>query len=368
MVERGEAGEDRVEGLGPITAVVCNYEGERYLPACLEAILEQTRAVDEVLVVDNDSQDGSLKLLRRAFPEVGVLEMGSNRGPCPARNAGMRQARNRWVLLVDNDAQLRPDALERLERAALSEPGCVAVQPRSVFASEPERVHYDGGSLHYAGLFSLRNFYAPLEEAQGEGTVAVDGFVSVALLVDRDVLLEAGGFDERYFILFEDLDLSLRLRGRGHVLLSAEDAICLHDTGTEGISYRSGPDYPKRRAFLHSRNRGMVLLENLRWRTLVLAAPGLLLYELVWALFTLRSRTFGSWLSGKIAFLKQAPASLRKRRKVQAARSVPDRELLVGGPLTVAPQLRRPGLATWTLRWLDRELQGWWSLVRRWCG
>jgi GT2 family glycosyltransferase len=342
----------------PISVVVCNYQGAEHLPPCLEAIAAQTLAPDEVLLVDNASTDGSREVVREHFPDVRVIEMQANRGPCPARNRGLREARNRLVLLVDNDAVLAPDALEKL--VAAMRPGVALVQPRSVFAAEPERVHYDGGAFHYAGLFSLRNFGRPLAEAVGSGVVEVDGAVSVVLLADRGPLLDAGGFDETFFILFEDLDLSYRLRLAGHTILSVEDALVQHRAGTAGTSYREQERYPARRAFLHSRNRWLYLVKCYRLRTLLLALPALLVYELVWLLFTLRSGHLLRYLHGKLAFLHALPGTLVQRRAVQRSRKRPDRELLVGGPLTVNPQLEDSA----AVRALDRLLSGWWRLVR----
>lgn len=353
--------------LGSITAVICNYNGEAYLSRCVEALRRQDRPLDEIVVVDNASTDGSLELLAREFPDVRVVHAGGNLGAAEGRNVALREARGEWVLLVDNDAMLDPDVLGKLESAALADPKAVVLQPRSVFASEPERVHYDGGEFHYAGLFALRNFYTLRTEAVGEGTVEVPGAVSVALLCRRELLIELGGFDERYFILFEDLDLSYRLRLAGHRILSVEDAICHHDAGTAGISFRAG-NYPKRRAWLHARNRWWYLYENYSWRTLILTSPGIALYECVWLLFTLRSGTLGSHLSGKWACLRGWGESRRKRRRVQALRVRPDRELLVGGPMTVSPNLRQGGPVGWALAFLDGGLRAWWWLVRRACG
>jgi GT2 family glycosyltransferase len=354
--------------LGPISAVVCNYNGIEHLPPCLSALLAQTRAIDEVIVVDNASTDGSRELAARDFPRAQMIALERNDGPCPARNAGLERARNEWVLLIDNDAVLEPDVLAKLELALLARGDAVLAQPRSVFAGDPTRVHYDGGECHYVGLFSLRNFFTPLADAQGRGVVEVGGAVSVALLVDRRALLAAGAFDPAFFILFEDLDLSLRLRSRGHVLLSVEDALVHHRGGTAGISYRGPIDYPKRRAFLHSRNRCLHVLKNYSWRTLVLCSPALAAYELVWALFTLGSGTFGAYCSGKLGVLRELGATLAKRRVVQAARVRRDRDLLVGGPLTIAPQLLRGGLAASAIRGLDGALALWWRLVRPLCG
>lgn len=351
---------------GPVSAVVCNYNGERYLEGCLDSLLALEGELDEVVVVDNGSDDDSLALLER-YPEVRVVKLGKNYGPCRARNEGMRAAKNRWVLAVDNDAILQRDNLRLLREAIRDHPGSVAAQPRSVFAGETDRVHYDGGHFHYGGLISLRNFYRPLAEAEGEGAVPVDALIGIAILLDRDRVLEFGGYDESFFILFEDYDLALRLRIAGLTILSVENAIVLHRGGTPGISFRRGKEYPAVRAYYHSRNRWLLLAKNHAWRTLFLSLPGLLAYELAWALFTLIKGNIGALLLGKMAFFRDLPAALRERKKIQARRRLADGELLVGGPLTVTPELERGKGPRLVLSVLDGFLAGWWRLVRPLC-
>lgn len=353
--------------LGPITAVVCNYNGREHLPPCLAALRLSSRKFAEVIVVDNASTDDSIELLRRDFREARMVALETNDGPCAARNRGLAEARSEWVLLVDNDAVLAPDAVAKLEQAALDHPDAAVIQPRSVVASDPGIVHYDGGALHYCGLFSLRNFFAAVRDAVGTGVVEVEGCVSVVLLVRRSLLTEFGGFDPAYFILFEDLDLSMRLRMAGHKILSVEDSICHHRGGTAGISFRGKIGYPQRRAFLHSRNRWVYLFKCHQVSTLLLSSPALLLYELVWALFTLLSGTFTGYLRGKWAFLRTLGRTLRARRAVQRRRVRPDRELLVGGPLTIAPQLDTGGWKSAILAGLNAVLSMWWALIRPLC-
>ncbi len=349
--------------VGPISAVVCNYNGAQYLRTCLDALLVCGDRLAEVLVVDNGSSDDSLALLAAEYPTVRVVCMQVNAGPGAARNAGMQAARERWVLAVDNDAELTPGCLERLIHALEMDPQAVLAQPRSVLAHEPERVHYDGAWFHYAGLFSLRNFYQPIGRAEGKGVLAVDGFVSICGLLDRDVVLDLGGYDESFFILFEDYDLSLRLRLVGHRILIDEDAIVLHRAGTAGISFRAA-DYPARRAYFHSRNRWLLLVKNHRWRTLLVSAPGILVYELFWLAFAASRGHFLVHLRGKAAFLRRLPAALHRRRMIQRRRTVRDRDLLVGGPLTLSPQLLAKPMARAAAGLLSRTLEGWWRLVR----
>ncbi len=347
-----------------VTIVVCNYNGEGHLPFCLDALRGLAGEVAEVIVVDNASTDGSLALLEGSYPEVRVIEAGGNLGPCVARNLGMREARTKWVLAIDNDAVLPPETLTELLQAAESS-GAVLVQPRSVLADDPTRVHYDGGWFHYVGLVSLRNFYTPLVEAEGAGVLAVDCAISMCLLVDRERVLEIGGYDERYFILFEDLDLSYRLRMRGELILSVENVVVHHRAGTAGVSFREGPSYPSSRVFYHSRNRSMLLAKCWSGRALLLGAPGLCAYGLAGFAFALASGHPGAWLRGKWAFLCALPGILRERHGLQGERQVSDRVLLVGGPLTVTPDAVGRGVKARALVVLDRALQAWWGLVRR---
>jgi len=301
--------------------------------------------------------------LTERYPGVRILASVANRGPGAARNAGMRAARNRWVLAVDNDAVLEPDTLERLLAAHAACPDAVVLQPRSLVDDDPERVHYDAGWFHYVGLLSLRNFYAPLSEAEGEGVVDVDALVGIAPLVDRDALLGVGGYDEDYFYLAEDFDLALRLRLAGHRIVAVEDALVRHRGGSAGLSFRGG-GYPERRAYLHARNRWILLAKCLRARTLVLASPGILLYELVFTAFAALEGNLGAHLRGKRDFFRTLDGTRAKRRAVQATRRLRDRELLVGGPLTLSPSLLESTPRRLFARTLNGALAAWWWLVR----
>ncbi len=349
----------RIEG---ISAVVCNFQGEAYLEECLRSVLSQ-EGIDEVLLVDDASTDGSVALVRERFPSVRVIRLAENRGPCAARNAGMRAARRRFVLAVDNDAVLEPDVVRKLRAALEARPDCVVAQVRSVLYDDPQRVHYDGASFHYVGLFALRNFYRPLAEARGEGVVEVDGLIAICALLDRDEVLSAGGYDEEFFYLAEDFELSLRLRILGFRLIAVEDARVRHRGGTAGLSFRGG-GYPERRIFLHSKNRWRILAKLYSFRTLLAIAPGLLVYECAWLAFVLRQGFLRAHLAGKRAFFGELPRILAHRGGIARTRKVHDRDLLVGGPLTLSPALVDSGTSRTLARALDVVLRAWWWIAR----
>lgn len=345
-----------------ITAVVVAYDAVRELPACLDALLGGARKPDEVIVVDNGSTDGTQALVRERYPDAQLLELPHNPGPAGARNLGMRAARFERVLTIDDDVVVAPGTLAALDAALDADPSLAAVQSRSLVAHDRSTIHYDGGEAHFAGLIALRHFFEPLGSATP--TVArVGSFVSLCVLQDNARVLEVGGYDETLEILFEDSDLSFRLRARGHGIAVVEEAPCLHGAGTAGTSFRAA-SYPSRRVFLHARNRWILLLKNHRAGTLFVTSPGLLVYELYWLLFaTLRGGLF-AYLRGKWAFVQLLPTTLRARRVVQRTRVVGDRDLLVGGPLTLSPQLREKPLQRALASSLDAVLRGWWALAR----
>jgi GT2 family glycosyltransferase len=359
----------------PVTATVCNFNGAEYLPDCLESLLAQSHPLTEIRVYDNASEDDSVELVRRRFPSVTVISLETNAGPCPARTRGLVEATTEWVLQVDSDVVLAPDCLEKLVaevRDAAPAPGrgpgeggLVAVyMPRAVFHHDPGTVHYDGGFLHYVGVMTLDNFFRPVP-AGPEAPRDVNAVISMALLARRSAVLAVGGYHAPYFILFEDHDLSYRLRATGKRLRLVPGAVVYHKAGTPGISYREGSRYPARRAFLHSRNRWMLLLRNHSLGALVLGLPGVLAYEATWVVFATLKGNLLPYLRGKAEVVRALPRLLGQRRAIQRLRRVGDRELLEARPLSHAPMTTRGKGKRGVERALDLGLRLWWSLVRR---
>lgn len=356
-----DASQERVD------VVVVNWNGRRHVERLVPALRDLRGPIGRLIVVDGASQDGSARDIAAARTQGEVLQLGRNAGPSVARNAGLAAARTARVLLVDNDAYLRPDALERLLEASRARPEAAVAQPRSVFADEPARVHYDGGSLHHAGLIALRNFYAPLASARGAGVVEVDACVSVCLLVDKRAVIAAGGFDERMFILFEDLDLSFRLRAMDRAILSVEDASCLHGGGTPDLSFRDGPRYPGSRVRQHSKNRWLYIANNYRARTILCCLPSFVAYELVQFSFACAAGALGEWWRGKREWWADRAHWRARRAHLARVRTTPDRRLLVGGPLTLTPAVARGGKVVFA-RALDWWMRAWWGLLRPFAG
>ena len=350
-----------------VSAIVVNWNGQAYLPACLDALLGQEPPPAEVIVVDNHSDDGSRELVLSRYPNVRLIDTGRNAGPCHARNVGVAAATGDLCLLLDNDVVLHPGALRALGETLASDPRTAVVQARSLCGDDPAVVHYDGGDLHFLGTLVLHNWYRRRSEAK-DPTGPIGATIALCFLCRRQAYEQVGGFDENLFILYEDNEFSYKLRMRGHLVRLCPTALCTHLAGTAGLSVRGEGRYPGRRTYLHSRNRWYVLITCMRWRTLVLTVPAQLLYGVVYALFGLKRGHLGEWLGGKWELLKLLPKAVRARGPAQRGRTVPDRDLLVAAPLTLNPGLADQGAGATLRRALDTFFAVYWRVVRRLCG
>jgi GT2 family glycosyltransferase len=350
-----------------VSAIVVNWNGQDYLPRCLDALLSQQPPPEEVVVVDNHSTDGSQRLVAERYPQVRLIDTGRNAGPCHARNVGAREAKGNRLLFLDNDVVLHPGALAALERELDADPKAAMVQARSLCGDAEDIVHYDGGDLHFLGTLVLRNWYRPLGEAK-DPDGPIGAAIALCFLCDRQAYEAVSGFDENLFILYEDNEFSYKLRMRGYTIRLCPRARCTHLAGTAGLSVRGAGAYPSHRTYLHSKNRWYVLFTCMRWRTLILTAPAQLVYGIVYAAFGARRGHLGEWLRGKWELLKLLPKALAARGPAQRGRTVPDRELLVAAPMTLNKGLADRGAGGSLRRGLDRFFAVYWRLVRGLCG
>lgn len=352
-----------------IGAVVTNFNGSEDVIRCLESLCCDQPLLQEIIVVDNASTDNSLALIDRHYPNVRILRLDRNFGPCVARNTGLRALSTDVALVMDDDVYLAPAALALMLKAYMESEARI-VCPRILLFPDTDIIQCDGVAPHFLGTLSLRHGFAPRGEhdppVAGSMAVDVQGCLSACFLADRNVVLQAGGFEEGYFFYFEDLEFNLRLRSLGHTVVCMEDAVAYHDrgSGTPGLSFRGTSTYPDRRFYLSSRNRLMTILIHYRLRTIILLSPALVIYELLVIVFALKQGFFGSWIRSWRWQGSNWPMIRKLRARAQSSRKLADAELLSGGPIPVAPGVVRSRSINWALVILSACLGFYWRLVR----
>ena len=218
-----------------LAAVVLNYRTPEDTLIAVRSLQASRREVQHIVVVDNDSRDGSVELLRRHLPEVELLEAGRNLGFSGGCNLGLTVALRRGaelVLLLNSDVVLPPDSLGALEDALSAEAGAGIAGPLLLSRANPDRVASAGMRLSRASgrmRHLLHGEPAPAAEPIEVGRV--DGVAGCALLVRREVLEAAGLLADEYFFSFEDLDFCLRARRAGYSTICARDALGYHEGG-----------------------------------------------------------------------------------------------------------------------------------------
>jgi N-acetylglucosaminyl-diphospho-decaprenol L-rhamnosyltransferase len=265
-----------------VSVVVVTYNALPWLEQCLDSVRGR-----DVVVVDHGSTDGTLELVRERHPDVRIVEQ-ENKGMGGGNNAGMRVARGRYVLLLNSDAWVVGDALDRLVAYAEAHPEAAVVGPRlrnldgtlqrSVRA-EPTLWRLATEYLFIRKLAPRTNLLNPLYVGgfDHETAAEADWLYGPALLVRREAVEQVGGFDEDFFMFSEEVDWMTRFRRAGWKVLFYPAAEVVHVGGAThgGRMYvenlRGHLRYlAKHRGPREAERARLLLLWSLRLRALVL--------------------------------------------------------------------------------------------------
>jgi len=202
-----------------LSILIVSWNVRDLLAAALAALPAAAPATWEAIVIDNASQDGSAAMVAERFPDVALIRNAANAGFGRANNQGMALAKGRYVVFLNCDTIVPAAALTRLVGFMDAHPEAGACGPRLLLREgRPQAYAFGGdprpGYLVRRGLNRLVRGRALHDWATSE-TQAVDWVSGACLLVRREALPQVGGFDEAFFMYFEDNDLCLRLRQAG---------------------------------------------------------------------------------------------------------------------------------------------------------
>jgi GT2 family glycosyltransferase len=195
-----------------IAVVVVTHDSAGFVGDTLGALVPQLREDDELIVVDNGSSDATVATVRAAAPRARVVEQ-DNRGFAGGALAGAALAEAPLLLFLNPDARPTPGCLGALREVADSHPAWGAWQAL-VTMPGGAKINTAGNVTHFLGMGWAGRCGRPVAEAPGE-PVEVSFGSGAALLVRREAWDAVGGFDERYFMYYEDIDLCLRANAHG---------------------------------------------------------------------------------------------------------------------------------------------------------
>ena len=250
-----------------LSVVIVTYNSSTYIDDCLRSILERMGGVEhEIIVVDNASSDETVRMIERNFPRVILIPNRLNVGFARANNLGLQRAGGRFLLLINPDTRWKRGDIKKAIQFLEAHPEIGALGCRLTLEDGSWQRSY--GNFPTLGRELKEVFYLPrffpecgwcrgmftYTERTGEGPV--DWVAGAFCLVKRDILLEVGGFDERYFLYGEDIDLSKKIREKGKEIFYYPDVEITHfqrmpfiyDFGESPYLYfdkHFGPSYAK---------------------------------------------------------------------------------------------------------------------------
>ncbi len=343
----------RVEAEGgelPVDVVIVSWNGRDDLPECLSALQRSTAPI-RVLLVDNASHDGSVEYVRAAHPWVEIVAQEENTGYAAGANEGLRRSRGEFAVIMNPDAVLAPDYVERL-RSRLEAAPSIGIAQGKLLRLSPADFRADaaraGGTLDSAGHLIPRSRRV-FDRGQGRedgpefaAAASVFSASGAAIFLRRamweDVAPDGEVFDESFFAYKEEIDLCWRARWLGWEVAYVPEAVAGHVRAWAGKGLPP-KDRVSAAARRHSwKNHYLLMLKNDRLSHLLLHLPWVLGWEVARQGYALLRdpAVYPSY----VELARLVPGALRRRRDTFSRRRVEASEMrrwLGGRPRPLPP-------------------------------
>ena len=304
-----------------VSVVVVNFNGKKFLNACLDALLRQTFRDFEVILVDNGSTDGSAELIRDRYPSVILVSTGSNFGFAGGSNAGIRAARGQFIVTLNNDTVADPRLLEEIIKPVLEDPAIGMCAAKMVFFNG--RINSTALCLSRSGAAWNRG-EGEVDHGQWDNPEEVFGPCAGAALYRRSMLNEIGLFDEDFFLYMEDADLAFRGRLAGWRCRYVPAARVVHiHGGTAGTKSDIA-------IFYGNRNIVWFVVKDFPLRTLILSTPWIFGRNCATILYYLFQGKSTIIIRAKLSMIKGLAAMIRKRHAIVQRKPASDIERWIG--------------------------------------
>jgi GT2 family glycosyltransferase len=254
-----------------VSVVIVNWNGRELLAECLEALRRQAYREFSVILVDNGSEDGSAAFVSEHFPEVRIVALQENSGFAAANNVALGMVDTEFVALLNNDAVPDPLWLKSLVEALEQHPQAGFAPSKILLCRGRDRIDRAGDGYTKAGAALLRGRGSSAESHRVREWVF--GACAAAALYRMQMLRDIGFFDEAFFILYEDVDLSFRAQLRGYRCLYVPEALVYHRSSSS-IGHDSSSS-----VYYGHRNLEWVYIQNMPFRLLLRTIVPHLLYD-----------------------------------------------------------------------------------------
>ena len=249
-----------------VSVVIPNFNGIAFLDSVLASLEGQTLSNFEVILVDNGSTDGSCSFVTANYPWVHLIELSENFGFCGAVNAGIRAAKAPYVLLLNNDTEVKEDFVEEMLAAIRRHKNAFSCGARMVQYHDRDRLDDVGNYYCALGWSFARGRGKDIHAYETEDKIF--SACAGAAIYRKKIIEKIGYFDEEHFAYLEDTDIGYRARIYGYENWYAPKAIVYHvGSGT------SGSRYNQFKTRYSSRNNIYLIYKNMPLLQIILNLP-----------------------------------------------------------------------------------------------
>lgn len=227
-----------------VSVVIVNYNVKDFLLQCLRSLQQSSIAAEmEIIVVDNDSSDGSLQFLKPLFPDIHFIASKENLGFGRANNLGINIAKGEFILLLNPDTIVSENTLEKMTEYLRAHPetgmcGCKVLNPDGTFQLACRR-GFPTPWASFCKIFGLQSLFpnskifAQYNQTfrSTDETYYIDALIGAFMFARREALLQAEGFDPAFFMYGEDLDLCYRIQQNGWKVAYVPTTSIIHFKG-----------------------------------------------------------------------------------------------------------------------------------------
>ncbi len=312
-----------------VSVIVLNWNGKKFLKNCLDSLRKLTYSSLEVIVVDNNSTDGSQGFVKKNYQKVVLIENKENYGFAKGNNIGFEAATGDYILILNNDTVITPNFLGPLIKDFEDNPTIACLQPQIRLSKNKELLDGVGAFLTFTGFLYHFGYLKDRMQAKYNKKMKIFSAKGACMLLRRKAIEKVGLFDEDFFIFFEETDLCFRLWLAGYSVVYEPESIIYHLGGGDTASSNSY-QYEKR-AYLSFRNMICCYIKNFGTRNLLIILPFLILTHIFLIFYyLLRMKIYMIKIIFKAYYwnILHIRTTLRKRKIVQhAIRKVSDLQL-----------------------------------------
>jgi GT2 family glycosyltransferase len=265
-----------------VAIVIINWNSFELTKDTLLSLQKSTNQNFDCIVVDNGSVDNSATLLEHAFPKIILIRAGENKGFTGGNNIGMQFALDKgyeFIMMLNNDVEVDPNFLEPLLQNLNSNQNVGAVQPLIYFHHDKNLIWNAGTTFNpFLGICATPNYnQRDNEHTQTQISKKIDWITGCAFMIRASVLKQIGLLKEGFFIYYEDVDLSFRIKSAGFTLAYEPSSVIYHIAGMSHKSKVKGKEgfVSAKVHFLNARNRIWFLKQH----TPIWAVPSVVLFQ-----------------------------------------------------------------------------------------